>query len=99
MTTKEQLLKEKLENFIEFILDEEGFDLGEDHPYVKVLYECQKDYTKFLNMILQLSKAADSKGEIQDIIINMIVSMEGKNKEVIIKLKRYLKCFILILRN
>jgi len=100
MTTKKIFLTQKLDNFILFVCD----ILGNDHQCVKRLKELAYDYNKFLLFISHLSTIADKDGYIEHnkithFLKSFDVNLDEFNDEQQQKFKKYLRCFIIVLRS
>jgi hypothetical protein len=100
MTTKKELLKEKLTNFTEYTKK----ILGAEHKCVEKLSALKNNYDEFLNLLLTLNYFADKDGNIADErikygVATLGIEYEKLNTEVKEKIKKYLRCFLIILRT
>lgn len=101
MTTKLAALQEKLARFINFLQSEEGLNLPLDSPYLKSAMMYQMDIRMFTSVLVQISMLIGPTGEITDgMIAKYLVGIDITQieRQKLDKLKRYIKCFIAILK-
>jgi len=102
MTTKEKLLQEKLGNFIKFLQDEEGPEFPDEHNYIKLLKSMQTNSALMMHLLLELNKLCDVNGELPNGTLNFYatnIGMGNVDEGLKTKFKRYIQCFIKILRS
>lgn len=102
MTTKLAALQEKLAKFINFLQAPDGINLPLSSPYMKSVMMYQMDIKLFTSVLVQISMLLPPDLEISDDLLKKYlfgIDVSKIEREKLDKLKRYIKCFITILKE